>query len=111
MEFENVQNKEFANVCDRFVDNKLSVHFGEDKTKCFPPVPELNITYNNNRIKQNCMVEYLGCCLEANLNGESTAIKSLWTINTKLQFLKRQDEFLNTKLCRLLCNSFNSATF
>ena len=74
-------------------------------------LPELNITYNNNRIKQNCMVEYLGCCLEANLNGESTAMKSLWKINTKLQFLNRQDEFLNPKLCRLLCNSFNSATF
>ena len=38
MEFEYVQNKEFENVCDRFADNKLSVHFGEDKTKCIPPV-------------------------------------------------------------------------
>ena len=26
-------------------------------------LPELNITCNNNRIKQYDMVEYLGCCL------------------------------------------------
>ena len=33
-ESKNVLNKEFANVCDWFVDNKLSIHFGEGKTKC-----------------------------------------------------------------------------
>ena len=27
-------NKNFSNVCDWFVDNKLSIHFGEEKTKC-----------------------------------------------------------------------------
>ena len=26
-------NKDFWNVCDWFVDNKLRIHFGEDKTK------------------------------------------------------------------------------
>ena len=26
-------NEDFANICDWFVDNKLSIHFGEDKTK------------------------------------------------------------------------------
>ena len=26
-------NKDFENVCDWFVDNKLSTHFVEDKTK------------------------------------------------------------------------------
>ena len=30
----NVSNKTFANVWDWFVDNKLSIHFGEDKTEC-----------------------------------------------------------------------------
>ena len=66
-EIENVLNKEFANVCDWFIDNKLSIHFGEDKTKCIlfsrdKNLPKLNITYNNNRTKQYGMVEYLGCC-------------------------------------------------
>ena len=44
-----VLNKEFVNVCDWFVDHKLSVCFGEDKAKCIlfsrdKNLPELNIT-------------------------------------------------------------------
>ena len=27
--------KIFCNICDCFVDNKLSIHFGDDKTKSF----------------------------------------------------------------------------
>ena len=66
-EIENVWNKEFVNVCDWFIDNRLSIHFGEDKTKYIlfsrdKNLPKLNITYNNNRTKQYGMVEYLGCC-------------------------------------------------
>ena len=26
-------NKNFCNICDWFVDNKLSIHFGQDKNK------------------------------------------------------------------------------
>ena len=29
----NVLNKEFLSLCQWFIDNKLSIHFGEDKTK------------------------------------------------------------------------------
>ena len=48
VEFENVLNKEFANVCKWIVDNKVSIHFGEDKTKCIlfskvKNLPGLNI--------------------------------------------------------------------
>ena len=32
-EIKNVLNKEFANVCDWFIDNKLPIHFGENKKK------------------------------------------------------------------------------
>ena len=58
-EIENVLNKEFANVCDCFVDNKLSIHFGEDKTKCIlfsrdKNIPELNITYNSRKTSYRC---------------------------------------------------------
>ena len=91
-EIENVLIGEFANACDQFVDNKMiSYHFGEDKTKCIlfsrdKNLPELNIPYNNNGIKQYRMVEYLGCCLDSNLSGESMSMKSLRKINTELQF-------------------------
>ena len=48
------------------------------------------------------MVEYLSCSLEANLSEESMAMKLYRKINTKLQSLHRQKEFLNPKLRRLL---------
>ena len=37
-------NKNFSNICDWFVDNKLSIHFGEDKTKSilFAPLNQCN---------------------------------------------------------------------
>ena len=65
-------------------------------------LPELHITYENNRIKQFQIVEYLGCYLDANLCGESMAMKSLKKINEKLQFFYRKNEFLNPKLRSLL---------
>ena len=71
-EIEKVLNKKFANVCNWFLGNKLSINSGEDKTKCIlfsmdKNLPELNITCNNNRIKQYLMTEYLGCCLDSNI--------------------------------------------
>ena len=54
-------NEDFANICDWFVDNKLSIHFGEDKTKSIlfaskrkiKKLQKLEIVYNNIRIKQH----------------------------------------------------------
>ena len=42
--------------------------------------------------------------MDVNLSEESMAMKSPKKINAKLQFLYRQNKFLNPKLCRLLCN-------
>ena len=63
--------KIFSGVHDLFVHNKLSIHFGEDKTNSilFAPknkinkIDKLNITYNGIRIKQYSKVTYLGCIL------------------------------------------------
>ena len=32
-------NRNFSNICEWFVDNKSSIHFGEDKTKSIPFAP------------------------------------------------------------------------
>ena len=29
-------NTDFSSLCDWFIDNKLSVHFGDEKTKSYP---------------------------------------------------------------------------
>ena len=55
-EIKNVLHKEFTKLCHWFVDNKLSIHCSEDKSKWIlfsrdKSLPELNITYNNNGIK------------------------------------------------------------
>ena len=78
-EIENVLNRNFSNLCEWFVDNKLSVHFGEDKTKCIlfsskmktKKADPLNINYRGRSIKQNTSVKYLGCLLDQTLSGET----------------------------------------
>ena len=46
-------NNEFNKLCDWFVDNKLSIHFGEDKTKSI-------LFTGNNRPKDDQLNIYLG---------------------------------------------------
>ena len=72
-------NYDFNNLCEWFIDNKLSVHFGEDKIKNIlfkrgnKSDLSLNITRNENVIKQHSVVEYLGCLLDENMSGEAMA--------------------------------------
>ena len=106
-------NKDFANLCEWFVDNKLSIHFGDDKTKSIlfaskmkvKKVAKLDITYNNVKIKQHSKVTYLGCILDETLNGESMALYVINKINAKIKFLYRKNRFLSPALRRLLCNA------
>ena len=52
-------NKDFASLCQWFVDNKLSIHLGEEKTKCIllgsklklKNAGKLNIMYNGAELK------------------------------------------------------------
>ena len=85
--------KEFVGVCKGFVDNKLSIDFAENITKSFFSVRKKtcwSLTFDNNRIKQFDIVEYLGYYRDTNLSGESMTIKSLKNINAKLQFFYRK---------------------
>ena len=110
---EKVLNNEFSNLCDWFVDNRLSIHFGEDKTKSIlfaskgrvKKADSLNIIYNNIEIKQNSKVKYLGCILDETLSGESMALHVINKVNNKLKFLYRKNSFLSEDLRRLLCNA------
>ena len=107
------RNLNFSDVCDWFVDNKLSIHFGEDKTKCIlfgtkhrlNEVSSLDIKYGEIHIKQYHTVTYLGCLLDETLSGESMALKVINKINSRLRFLYRKNRFLSPPLRRLLCNS------
>ena len=55
----NELNGDYKIICEWFVDHRLSIHYGEDKTKSILfaskrkiEVSKLNITYNNIKIKQ-----------------------------------------------------------
>ena len=114
-EIEAILNKEFSSLCEWFIDNKLSIHFGEDKTKSilftWSKTPEkLNISFQDHSIRQYNCVEYLGCFLDYNLNGETMVRKILKKINDKLKFLYRQADFLNPSCNRLWLHIMVSIT-
>ena len=106
-------NVDFSNICDWFVDNKLSIHFGEDKTKSIlfaskfkrKNIKKLNIKYGDIQIKQHSKVKYLGCLMDETMSGEAMALHVIHKINNKLKFLYRKNVFLTPKLRRLLCNA------
>ena len=106
-------NKNFSLICDWFVDNKLSIHFGEDKTKSIlfsskrkvKKASPLNIQYKAKKIKQYSKVTYLGCILDETLSGESMATHVINKVNSRLRFLYRQNKFLDIPLRRSLCNA------
>ena len=82
-------NYDFNNLCGWFIDNKLSIHFREDKTKSILSKRgnksnlSLNITRNKSVIKQHSVVEYLGCLLDKNMSGEAMAGTVLKKVNGK----------------------------
>ena len=110
---EDTLSKNFNSLCDWFVENKLSIHFGEDKTKSiiFGTKRRLNDTHRLDirrgeiQIKQHKEVKYLGCILDSNTSGEAMAIKVLSKVNSRLKFLYRKQGVLNGSLKRLLCNA------
>ena len=106
-------NKDFNSLCEWFIDNKLSIHFGEEKTKSilFGTKQQLHkgkshdIRNGDTEIKQHTKVTYLGCILDNDLSGESMVTKVLGLINGRLKFLHRKQKFLTYSLRRLLCNA------
>ena len=105
-------NRNFNTLCDWFLENRLSIHFGEDKTKCIlfgrkncKNLKKLDIRRGDILIKQHSTVTYLGCILDENLSGESMATRMLGKINGKLKFLYRKQNFLDGSLRRLLLNA------
>ena len=104
---------DFSKLCDWFIDNKLSIHFGEDKTKCIlfasknkiKKVGQLNIFYRDVIIKQFSKLTYLGGLLDQTMSGDEMALNVIRKVNNRIKFLYRKNEFLTPKLRRILCNA------
>ena len=105
-EIEKQLNKDFETICDWFVNNKLSIHFGDDKTKSIlfatklkiKNVRKLNIKYGDIQIKQHSKAKYLGCMLDEKMSGETMELFVINKINNKLKFLYRKNIILTTTL-------------
>ena len=107
-EIEDQLNLNFSTLCDWFIDNKLSIHQGKDKTKSLLNIKRdepFNIVYGNIKIKPYTKVTYLRCILDESLSGESMALHALNKINSRLRFLYIQNKFLNKTLRKPLCNA------
>ena len=107
---ENVLNQEFSSLYQWCIHNKLSIHFGEYKTKSIlfsktRGLREINISFAGHSIKQHETAEYLGCQLDSKLSTEAMASKVLEKINAKLKFLYRQISYRTPAYRRLLCNA------
>ena len=95
------------------MDNKLSIHFGKDRTELIlfaikrrsRNVRQLNIRYNHINIKQHSQVTYLECVLDETVFCEPVALKVINQIIGKLKFLYRKNRYLTKELCRMLCNA------
>ena len=112
-------NNDFSNLYEWFLDNKLSIHFGEEKTKSnlfgtkrkLKKVGKLNITFQGIDIKQNSQVTYLGCILDEAISGEPMAYKTIKKINSRLNYLFRKKHVLTPCLRHLLCNALSKPHF
>ena len=106
---ENQLNKDFCNLCNWFVD-KLSIHFGEDKTKSIlyaskfkrKNIKKLHVKYRDIQINEHSRVKYLGCLLGETMSGEAMAPNIVYKINNKLKFLYH-NSFLTPALRCLIC--------
>ena len=95
-EIETALNKNFSMLWGWFVHNKLSIHFGEDKTKSIlfgskhkiEKSKPLNIQCNDIKIKQYSKVTYLGCIFDETLSGESMAIHVINKTNLRSKINK-----------------------
>ena len=107
-----ILNTEFNKLCDWFVDNKLSIHFGEDKTKSIlfagknrPKADNVNISRGSIKVAQHKEINYLGCLFDEKPSAESMDLKVIERINGRVKFLWRKHRFLTPARRRLLCNA------
>ena len=102
-------NTEFNKRRDWFVDNKLSINFGDDNTKSIlftgkncPRDDKLRISRGRTEVAQHKEINYLGCLFDEKCTEESMALKVIEKINGRLKFLWRKNKFLTPPLRRLL---------
>ena len=109
----------FCNIFDWFVDNKRSIHFGEDKTKLVlfgskfkrKNIKTFHLKYGHIQIIERSKVKYLGCILDETMSGEAMALNIANRINNELKVFYCKNKFLIPALRHLLCNALMQPHF
>ena len=105
-------NYNFSNLYEWSINKKLSIPFGEDKTKSIlfkrgnKSNASLIIKWNENVLKQHSVVEYFGCLSNENMSGEAMDRMVLKKVNGKKKILYRQSRYLSDPL-KMLCNTYD----
>ena len=83
-------NNNFSNVYDRFVDNRLTIHFGEDKTENILLDSKKRLGKKSNLDIRYGILHFLCYVLDKNLSREPMALQVMMKINATLRFLYRK---------------------
>ena len=94
--------KNFSSVCYSFLDNKLSIYFGEDKTKSLffstkngkRKIRTFEIQCGVVEIKQYSKVTYLGSELDESLSGEAMTLKVINKISGRFKFIYKKNRYI-----------------
>ena len=97
--------------CNKWlIDNKLSLHMGKTELILFGTKRRLKnwtghtIECDGQTIHTTPSVKYLGLTIDQNLNGDEMALGIIKKVNSRLNFLYRQANFLDQKSKKILCS-------
>ena len=98
-EIEDELNLNFSSLWNWFIDNNISAHLGEDKTKSIifgtkfniKRAEPLNHVSINVKMKQYSKVTYLGGIVDDSFSGGSIALHVHNKINSRLFFMDKKD--------------------
>lgn len=110
---EKILHKDFENICDQFVNNELSIHFGDGKTKSVfliskqraKNILKLNIRYKEINIKWRVQVTYLACILDESISVQPMTLKAINKTSGESKTFLSKNKLLIPELYKMLFNA------
>ena len=112
-----ILSENLTSCCNWLKDNKLSLHLGKSEAILFGSKRKLkNVTdfivkCHNATIKNVKCVKYLGLLIDDTLSGENIVSNILKMASSRLKFIFRYSDILNTKSRKTLCSALIQCYF
>ena len=103
-EIETYLNNDFSYLCQWLLYNKLSICFGDDKTKSMLFVAKHKLrkagklklpTHQGTVFQQNSQITYLGCIVDETISRKPRSYKTTNKIISRLNFLLKKKHFFD----------------